>query len=488
MKVSIVTEGFQNTGYGHITRCLSLYQAFVEINIFPTLFINGDEKAKEFLEDAEYKLLNWINHPTQLIKQISNSDILIIDSYIAGKDFYDNIIKFCNIPVFIDDNLRIDYPGGIILNGTINSEKFPYPQKQNLIYLLGSSFIPIRKEFWSVEKRRFNQSLSSILITFGGQDIKNLTVPTLKSILENFPSKKIFVVFGSGINDGEKSLLQNNTNIEVFTSISATKMKELMLACDIAVTAAGQTLYELAVTGTPTVAVAVADNQKNNIQEWKKSGFLIDPIFYGDINIFRKINDQIESMNSIRIRKKLSSAGKKNVDGQGSRRVVKFLIEKICSEDNFYLRKATISDSQIVLNLSNDFIVRSQSINKNIISEDEHKLWFNKKINDKDYIFLLAFDRYNNFIGQVRFQIENNSAIVSISIVHEFRGKGLSKKILKSACKKIFTERTDVDYITAFILPSNETSIKAFKSIGFTYDKEDIIKNETFLQFTLNRE
>jgi len=30
MKVFIITEGSKNTGFGHITRCLSLYQAFEE--------------------------------------------------------------------------------------------------------------------------------------------------------------------------------------------------------------------------------------------------------------------------------------------------------------------------------------------------------------------------------------------------------------------------------------------------------------------------
>ena len=35
MKVFIITEGSKNTGFGHITRCLSLYQAFKERGILP---------------------------------------------------------------------------------------------------------------------------------------------------------------------------------------------------------------------------------------------------------------------------------------------------------------------------------------------------------------------------------------------------------------------------------------------------------------------
>ena len=41
MKVFIITEGGKNIGFGHITRCLSLYQAFEEKGILPKFIINN---------------------------------------------------------------------------------------------------------------------------------------------------------------------------------------------------------------------------------------------------------------------------------------------------------------------------------------------------------------------------------------------------------------------------------------------------------------
>jgi len=43
MKVFIITEGGKNIGFGHITRCLSLYQAFEEKEIIPEFILNSDE-------------------------------------------------------------------------------------------------------------------------------------------------------------------------------------------------------------------------------------------------------------------------------------------------------------------------------------------------------------------------------------------------------------------------------------------------------------
>lgn len=49
MKVIILTEGTRTTGYGHLTRCQSIYQAFEEKGIIPVYIANCDERGKEIL-------------------------------------------------------------------------------------------------------------------------------------------------------------------------------------------------------------------------------------------------------------------------------------------------------------------------------------------------------------------------------------------------------------------------------------------------------
>lgn len=486
MRVSIITEGFQNTGYGHITRCLSLYQAFEEKNFNTTFFVNGDENAEKYLAGSNYKIINWLTHPTKLISEISGSDILIIDSYHAGKEYYETLSKLCKVSLYIDDYIRLEYPAGIILNGTINAETFNYKKNPVCEYLLGVKYIPIRKEFWNAEPRKINQNISSVLITYGGQDVRNLTAPTFRAIQNSFAGINKKIVLGGDANKKEFEKLKDEYT-EIFYSISADKMRDLMLSCDVAISAAGQTLYELAITGTPTIAVAVADNQRDNILEWKKSGFLLDTIFHGDSNYLKKITEQLNSMKSVSVRKKLSAKGKAQVDGQGSRRAVKYLIEKFCANESFYFRKANIRDSKIVFELSNDPEVREQSINKNQIAINDHENWFTNKIEDKNYLFLLAFDKNEKFIGQVRFQIEADSAVISISITKDFRGKGFSKKMLIDGCAKLFSEHNSVKNIIAYILPGNHASVKSFLSAGFEYKENSTINDEVFSKYILTR-
>lgn len=486
MKVSIITEGFENTGHGHITRCLSLYQAFEEHNIFPTIYVNGDKHAQSLLINCRYEIFDWLTHPAKLITEIKNSDIIIIDSYLAGKEYYTHFSKLASYSLFIDDNLRIEYPEGIILNGTINSEHFSY-NINGSEFLLGAKYIPIRKEFWNVQARTINKEVSSLLITFGGQDVRNLTPRILQSLNENFPSLRKNVVIGSGFKNKEKIEALKNNYIEFHYSPDAEQMRDLMIESDIAVTAAGQTLYELAVTGTPTIAVAVADNQMNNIREWEKQGFLLNIILHNDRLFLRKINDELEILSGVSIRKKLCKIGKNNVDGQGSRRVVSYMIEKVCETNGFYFRNAVESDSEIVYKLSNDPTVRQNSINTQPIGWEEHQQWFTKKVAQDDYRFYLVFDKKNSFIGQIRFELMDGSAVTSISISSEFRGKGLSKKIIKGVCSRIFSEILSLKNIIAYIRPENNVSINSFLSSGFILSGDEIINGHIFMKYILER-
>jgi RimJ/RimL family protein N-acetyltransferase len=61
-------------------------------------------------------------------------------------------------------------------------------------------------------------------------------------------------------------------------------MAELMTASDIAVSAAGQTLFELARCGVPTIAVGVAENQRHNLEGFTDAGVCYNAGWWGEGN------------------------------------------------------------------------------------------------------------------------------------------------------------------------------------------------------------
>jgi len=197
MKVYLITEGGDDIGIGHITRCLSLYQAFEEKGLSPVLIVNGDSTVKDLLPGKNFEIVNWLKED-KLSGFIKDADIVIIDSYLADYEFYKKVSNLVKVPVYIDDNKRLDYPKGVVVNGTIYAEEFNYPKKEDVIYLLGSQYIPLRKEFWHVPEKEIKENIETIMVTFGGDDARNMTPNILKLLKENFMTLTKKVIIGKG--------------------------------------------------------------------------------------------------------------------------------------------------------------------------------------------------------------------------------------------------------------------------------------------------
>jgi len=486
MKVIIITEGYQSTGYGHITRCLSLYQAFQENNIIPTLMVNGDKEAEHFLADSNYELFNWLDYPEILLAKIGSPDIVIVDSYKTDEKFYSELFTRTRLLVAIDDNMRLNYKAHIIVNGTIDSENYDYKKEDKVEHLLGAEYIPLRKEFWNPEEKAINAEIKNVLITLGGQDIRNLTQPILDYFLDHAPYLNYYVVAKENFKIDFKKHTSRG-KVEFIFDADALKMKELMLNCDIAVSAAGQTIYELARTGTPAIAVIVADNQIKNVQGWIKNGFITEELYWNDSNLLENICLGISKLKDPAIRERISFLGRNTIKGDGAVKIVSHLCGLVSEDVSFHFLKAGPEQAKIVFDLSNDPVVRANSINVNEILWSDHVGWYEKKINDKNHIFLLCFTSLNEFIGQVRFNLGIDKPNVSISIVEKFRGKGLSYKILKSACKEVFSNHPDLNSLYAYIKPDNIPSINSFIKAGFQYSVLEQINGEMFNLYILGR-
>ena len=130
MNIVILTEGGKDFGFGHVARCSSVYQAFLERDIVPNFIINGDESVSSILDNIEFNLCNWITD----VSFLNSTDIVIIDSYIADVELYDEISKKVSLMVCFDDNNRLSYPSGIVINGLIGADCLNYSQ-DNIKYL-----------------------------------------------------------------------------------------------------------------------------------------------------------------------------------------------------------------------------------------------------------------------------------------------------------------------------------------------------------------
>lgn len=326
MKTLILTEGGRDIGFGHVMRCVALCQAFEEKGILPELVVNGDATIDDLLKGTRHTVLDWLRDEGSLSGYIKRSDMVIIDSYLAGIELYEKIAEVVKFPVYIDDNKRLDFPRGVVLNGSIFAERLGYPEKSGVDYLLGTGYALLRKMFWNVPEKTICDGLSNVLLTFGGNDKTDMTPKALEALSKKYPRLIKNVVIGKAYlnQDRIKKAADKNTNL--IYSPDSQKMADLVRESDIAVTAAGQSLYELARTGSATIAVAVADNQLNNARGWHDAGFIEYAGWWEDGDLSDNLLKGMETLLDRATRARRSETGRRYVDGQGARRVVESVL------------------------------------------------------------------------------------------------------------------------------------------------------------------
>ncbi|MBU93909.1 MAG: hypothetical protein CL723_04880 [Chloroflexi bacterium] len=136
-------------------------------------------------------------------------------------------------------------------------------------------------------------------------------------------------------------------------------------------------------------------------------------------------------------------------------------------EHKLFCRKATLKDMRLYYNWTNEPKVRKNSLNNKYISWNFHKNWFKKKMRSKKTV-LYVFEKKDVAVGQVRFDRKNKIVKLSFSICKSFRERGFGKKMVTMAIKK-YRLNKKITFIGE-VKPKNFSSIKIFKSLGFTMD------------------
>ncbi len=463
IKVLILTEGGQNIGFGHITRCTAIYQAFEEKGIIPTMVVNCDEVVKDLLKDINYIPLNWLKEEEKIFEIINKAEIVVIDSYLADLKFYKRVSSVVKTPVYLDDNMRVDYPEGIVVNGSIRAEELNYSKKRGVTYLLGAEYIPLRKEFWNVPEKTINKNVKNILISFGGINHSDLVCKIIDCLKGKFE-------FNLYVIESEKNRL------------STSQVLNLMLRADICISGGGQTTYELARVGVPTIGICFYENQKWNLKGWKENGFIEYIGWADDANMLDKLEEALNKIISYEVRTKRSSRGKKYVDGKGAERII-INLEKIKSaeekDSEISLRPVRLNDCYELWFWRSRPEVRRWSFDTEPIKYEKHKVWLARKLKNKKVKIYIAENKKGKKIGQVRFEINRkNSAYINVNLNPRFFGKGFGNKIIKVA-SEIFREKNpDIKELIAEIINENIISKRAFRKAGYIFSHNSFKKDK----------
>lgn len=468
MKALIFTEGGKQSGLGHIARCSSLYEELENKGFKVEYIINSEKDQLAILKDKHYRITNWLSKEF-LENYIKPDNYSIVDSYLASEDVYQLISNLSKKSVFIDDNDRIEYPKGIVVNPSLSAKVNYLQSNLEHIYLDGPKHIILRSPFIKVKRPSLNYQVKEVMITLGGSDIQNLTKKILEILCIDNPRIKFNVVIGSESNTNVVLDSLYTKNVEIYRNATADQMKLIMLKSDFAISGAGQTIYELLATQTPFIPIKVVANQQQNISNLKELKFINTVLEYNDTSFNDKLIFEFQNLLKYESRLELSKKYEAVVDGLGSKRIIEALLSKSSKKDKeYFLRKLQKEDIIEVFTLSNQDYVRRYSINNTEIKWEDHKVWFNNVISSNDNVFYVVTNHTGEFLGQLRYQVVGKSATVSISFCKAIAGKGLSKNLMRESLNLIEKEKAVLEEVIAYVSIENNASIKLFENLGFT--------------------
>ena len=314
MKIVMMTETGADVGLGHLARCSAIREALAELGAQAELLVSGDEGG-------------WLQEPGAALARVQGADIALVDSYLAPASFYEEVARRAAVGVYLDDYLRLDYPRGVVVNGAVGAEDLPYPFKKGTTYLLGVGYFPLRREFWDAPRVPIRERVESVLLTFGGSDAAGMTPVALQEVVRRFPQARKRVVVGQWFKDVSAIEKAADSRTELIFAPAPDAMRELMLASDMAVASAGQTLYELAKIGLPTLALAEAENQSNNARGWEEAGFIVCAGRARDPGVQDAMASGLDRLASREERESRGARGREAMRGAGARRLAKVLLE-----------------------------------------------------------------------------------------------------------------------------------------------------------------
>jgi spore coat polysaccharide biosynthesis predicted glycosyltransferase SpsG len=306
-------------GMGHLMRCIALSEGIrKKVNCKITFLAKNSDIVIEKVSKYGYNL------ETRLPKEFV--DIVVTD--VPGIDQY-YLLKLkekTKLLVSIDDSTRTQFPADIVVRGSIVPELRSCKRDSQSQFLLGPNFMILSKEFQKFNKRKkkINSRVKSILITMGGSDINNLT-PKIMAALDELSNITKIVVVGPVFKHIDKLRLNKNYNLKYDVS----NMAELMFSSDIAIAGGGMTLYELVSVGTPGIILCQTKYQLLEANYFEKRG-IVTNLGLGQTVTKEVIMSAVETLlKDTEKRGKMSSTGKKVIDGKGLDRVVTAILEAL---------------------------------------------------------------------------------------------------------------------------------------------------------------
>lgn len=334
-------DGNAKIGAGHLMRCMTIAEALADLlgGRDEILFVCADEQSGETAMQNGWKVhtlhsdyRNMESEPgieTWLPKAEYHQNVVLADSYFVTDEYLKKLRRQARV-FLLDDMQNHTFPVDGVINYNIFAKEEAYAKRYQgtgTSLYIGGSFVPVRKQFQN-QGYTLRKEVKDVLLTTGGGDIDNIAGQILERIYNDKLNYHLIIGRFNPHFQKMKQLEANQKGIHIHHDVK--DMAGLMNKCDIAVTAGGTTIYELAAIGVPFVCFSYAENQElltEYIGKQEIAGFAgayhrePDKTLQNIEMLFQRLCKDSKFRNMCYLKEK------EVIDGQGAGRIAQKLLE-----------------------------------------------------------------------------------------------------------------------------------------------------------------
>jgi len=474
-------DGGPAIGAGHVMRMLSLAHAFraggwrigfaATAETFSSVAALAEGEAEklalEHKEDARALAGKWPE----------GADLLVVDHYGLDAAFEQKCRPWAKRIVAVDDLANRSHDADAVFDPVCATaaayEKLVPPQAA---VHCGPDFAPLHPAFREARAtalaRRGGSEVNRILVSFGQIDAGNATAEALDAIEATGFRGGIDVVLSSRA--PHLQAIRERVKGRAELHVDTNEMAALMSAADFAIGAGGTTTWERCCLGLPSLAIEIADNQRDLLSRAAASGALRN-LGLAKPGIASEIARALEDLlaNPAKLLQ-MSVAAAALVDGRGSERILLAAVapEASSSGDAVTLRLAETQDEDWLLELQKIPETRRHANVSKAPSAEEHKVWLARTL--ADYTKLLAIVQVaRKPAGMARLDRSTEAARVSIAILPAFHRRGVG-----AAALSLLSRVAPGIPLEAEVKSGNAPSLALFGNAGYRHLRGDLYIRE----------
>ena len=324
-------------------RCLTIADALGEyVSSREIRFVCADGQSAELVQSRGYEAYILESDPQDMEAELSawshipevnkNTTVIIADSYYVTKRYLQELRQYGTVTLLDDMGEEC-----FAVDRIINYNAFADRERYERLYrdsgtelILGSKYVPVRPQFRG-KTYRIREKVKEILITTGGGDIDNIAGQILRRLDEGVREKLNYhlIIGNFSPHFAEMEALERQSaNLRLHHKVQ--HMADLMSQCDLAVTAGGSPVDELAAVGVPFICFSYAENQEKITEYLHREGIAFSAGAYHmePEAVLEQIAAQTNEL--IRDRNKRNTCYEKEralIDGLGAERLAKLLTE-----------------------------------------------------------------------------------------------------------------------------------------------------------------